>query len=153
MECRRGAISPGTSNATVNFTLSDLTVGETYYIVAAIDFLGTEYFNICIDPGDIDPDNIDPDGDPEENPTSIFNDTSNEFVEFYFNNVDNELVINIKDNKNYDVKIYSLSGDILIDRKNLKQENSINLRSFVPGVYMAVLYNNGRSYTRKLLVQ
>ncbi len=64
-----------------------------------------------------------------------------------------DLTIETKQNENFDVKIYTETGVLLLQQSNLQQRTSIQLQGHAAGLYFAVIFINNKAIeTHKIIL-
>ena len=52
-----------------------------------------------------------------------------------------------------DIQLYSLTGELLMTKKNMEKVGLLNLSEFKNGMYLIVIRTNSNVYTRKIIKQ
>ena len=141
LTCERGFIGFGSSssNSRVDFSLKRLTIGETYYIRVAVDFLGTDYFSVRITPKGII-NNIKERGFKES--ISLFPNPATTTIEIDANSA----IVNLK--------IYAITGELIQEKTNLIPDESIDIEHLNNGIYVLKLEGkNNEIYFERFTVE
>jgi hypothetical protein len=79
--------------------------------------------------------------------------TVSDEIALYPNPVNGSLRISINDFNVSDVYIYSMGGQLLIQKKISNSDNMISTEELTPGMYFVKMISNGKSLAAKIIKQ